>query len=152
MDNNKNEKLQRLEPTATTSHCCLMYLSCKGNILPSFSSMFTTNLNIIIITGTGAGHEPQNKSPRPEELSSTVLWLGLNPHTDWSAHRIGATRMVFLQPTTGAIQPAQVRGLSRSMEPIDEQESPSPSGAVGFYPGVDSSSIEERQRLHPRKA
>ena len=83
--------------------------------------MFTTNLSIIIITGTGAGHEPQNKSPRPEELSSTVLWLGLNPHTDWSAHRIGATRMVFLQPTTGAIQPAQVRGLSRSMEPIDEQ-------------------------------
>ena len=97
--------------------------------------MFTTNLSIIIITGTGAGHEPQNKSPRPEELSSTVLWLGLNPHTDWSAHRIGATRMVFLQPTTGAIQPAQGRGLSRSMEPIDEQESSSPSGAVEFYPG-----------------
>ena len=98
--------------------------------------MFTTNLSIIIITGTGAGHEPQNKSPRPEELSSTVvLWLGLNPHTDWSAHRIGATRMVFLQPTTGAIQPAQGRGLSRSMEPVDEQESSSPSGAVEFYPG-----------------
>ena len=50
--------------------------------------MFTTNLNIIIITGTGAGHEPQNKSLRPEELSSTVFWLGLNPHTDWSAHRL----------------------------------------------------------------
>jgi hypothetical protein len=35
--------------------------------------MFTTNLNIIIITGTGAGHEPQNKGLRPEELSSTVM-------------------------------------------------------------------------------
>ena len=80
--------------------------------------MFTTNLSIIIITGTGAGHEPQNKSLRPEELSSTVLWLGLNLHTDWSAHRIGATRMVFLQPTTGAIQPAQGRGLSWLMEPM----------------------------------
>ena len=65
--------------------------------------MFPTNLSIIIITGTDAGHEPQNKSPRPEELSSAVLWLGLDPRMDWSAHRIGATRMVFLQPTTGAI-------------------------------------------------
>ena len=65
--------------------------------------MFTTNLSIIIITGTGAGHEPQkNKSLRPEELSSTVLWLGLNPRTEWSAHEIGATKMVFLQPTTRA--------------------------------------------------
>ena len=78
--------------------------------------MFTTNLSIIIITGTGAGHEPQNKSLGPEELSSTVLWLDLNPRTE--AHRIGATRMVFLQPTTGAIQPAQGRGLSRLMEPM----------------------------------
>ena len=84
--------------------------------------MFTTNLSIIIITGTGAGHEPQNKSLRPEELSSTVLWLGLNQHTDWSAHRIGATRMVFLQPTTGAIQPAQGRGLSRLMEPMTSRK------------------------------
>ena len=84
--------------------------------------MFTTNLSIIIITGTGAGHEPQNKSLRPEELSSTVLWLGLNQHTDWSAHRIGATRRVFLQPTTGAIQPAQGRGLSRLMEPMTSRK------------------------------
>ena len=84
--------------------------------------MFTTNLSIIIITGTGAGHEPQNKTLRPEELSSTVLWLGLNQHTDWSAHRIGATRMVFLQPTTGAIQPAQGRGLSRLMEPMTSRK------------------------------
>ena len=32
---------------------------------------------------------------RPEELSSTVLWLELNQHTDWSAYRIGATSRVF---------------------------------------------------------
>ena len=82
--------------------------------------MFTTNLSIIIITGTGAGHEPQNKSLGPEELSSTVLWSGLDPRTE--AHRIGATRMVFLQPTTGAIQPAQGRGLSRLMEPTTSRK------------------------------
>ena len=81
--------------------------------------MFTTNLSIIIITGTGAGHEPQNKSPGPEELSSTVLWLGLNPRTEWSAHGIGATRMVFLQSTTRAYTArTSIRGLARSMEPM----------------------------------
>ena len=58
--------------------------------------MFTTNLNIIIITGTGAGHEPQIKvQGLMRKLSSTVLWLDLNPRT----HGIGATRMVFLQST-----------------------------------------------------
>lgn len=77
--------------------------------------MFTTNLSIIIITGTGAGYEPQTKvQGLMRKLSSTVLWLDLNPR----AHGIGATRMVFLQPTTGAIQPAQGRGLSRLMEPM----------------------------------
>ena len=78
MDNNK----MKGSDAAATSHLLLMFPSCKGNILPSFPSMFTTNLNIIIITGTGAGHEPQNKGLRPEELSSTVLWLELNQHTD----------------------------------------------------------------------
>ena len=47
--------------------------------------MFTTNLSIIIITGTGAGHEPQTKVHRPEEkLNSTVICgLGLDPRADW---------------------------------------------------------------------
>ena len=123
--------------------------------------MFTTNLNIIIITGTGAGHEPQNKSLRPEELSSTVLWLGLNQHTDWSAHRIGATSRVFLQPTTGAIQPAQGRGLSRLMEPTTSRKLATISCCRYLSRGVDSSSIEteassekgmdsaRRHHLHP---
>mmetsp|Transcript_45706 Transcript_45706/g.78953 ORF Transcript_45706/g.78953 Transcript_45706/m.78953 type:complete len:218 (-) Transcript_45706:1556-2209(-) len=83
--------------------------------------MFTTNLSIIIITGTGAGHEPQNKSPGPEELSSTVLWLGLNPRTE--AHRIEATRMVFLQSTTRAYTArTSIRGLARSMEPMTSRK------------------------------
>ena len=94
--------------------------------------MFTKNLSIIIITGTGAGHEPQNKSLRPEELSSTVLWSGLDPRTE--AHRIGATRMVFLQPTTGAIQPAQVYGVRPGRwNPLMSRSSP--SRAVEIYPG-----------------
>ena len=113
--------------------------------------MFTTNLNIIIITGTGAGHEPQNKGLRPEELSSTVLWLELNQHTDWSAYRIGATSRVFLQPTTGAIQPAQGRGLSRLMEPMTSRLA-TISCCRYLSRELDSSSIEERQRLHTRKA
>ena len=61
--------------------------------------MFTTNLSIIIITGTGAGHELQTKvQSLMRKLSSTVLWLDLDPRT----HGIGATRMVFPQPTTRA--------------------------------------------------
>ena len=78
--------------------------------------MFTTNLSIIIITGTGAGHEPQTKvQGLMRKLSSTVLWLDLNPRT----HGIGATRMVFLQSTTRAYTArTSIRGLARSMEPM----------------------------------
>ena len=80
------------------------------------SSMFTTNLSIIIITGTGAGHEPQTKvQGLMRKLSSTVLWLDLNPRM----HGIGATRMVFLQSTTRAYTArTSIRGLARSMEPM----------------------------------
>ena len=78
--------------------------------------MFTTNLSIIIITGTGAGHEPQTKvQGLMRKLSSTVLWLDLNPRT----HGVGATRMVFLQSTTRAYTArTSIRGLARSMEPM----------------------------------
>ena len=60
------------------------------------------------------------------------MWLGLNPRTE--VHRIGATRMVFLQPTTGAVQPAQVYGVRPGRwNPLMSRSSP--SGAVEIYPG-----------------
>jgi len=82
--------------------------------------MFTTNLSIIIITGTGAGHEPQTKvQGLMRKLSSTVLWLDLNPRT----HGVGATRMVFLQSTTRAYTArTSIRGLARSMEPMTSRK------------------------------
>ena len=64
--------------------------------------MFTTNLSIIIITGTGAGHEPQNKSPRPEELSSTVLWLGLNTTNNIGRSSNNSRRRNSPPPTTSS--------------------------------------------------
>ena len=55
--------------------------------------MFTTNLSIIIITGTGAGYEPQTKVHGPEDVNTWNMCskaklnrsLGrcLDLHTDW---------------------------------------------------------------------
>ena len=97
------------------------------------------------------------------KLSSTVLWLGLNPRTEWSAHGIGTTRMVFLQPTTRAYTARTSTGFVPVDGTHDQQESPSPSGAVrvlsrgGFFihrrtteasseKGLDSA---RRHHLHP---
>jgi len=96
--------------------------------------MFTTNLNIIIITGTGAGHEPQNKGLRPEELSSTVM-----VRTE-SAH--GLARAPNWGHESG-LPPAYHRGYTARTRtefvPVDgthdEQESSPPSVAVDIYPG-----------------
>jgi hypothetical protein len=113
--------------------------------------MFTTNLNIIIITGTGAGHEPQNKGLRPEELSSTVM-----VRTE-SAH--GLARAPNWGHESG-LPPAYHRGYTARTKtgfvPVDGTQTSRKLATISccryLSRGVDSSSIEERQRLHPRKA
>ena len=88
-----------------------------------------------------------DKSPGPEEakLNCFVVRSG-------SAHGIGANRLVFLQPTTRAYTARTSTGLSRSMEPMTSRRAHHHQVLFGFYPGGDSSSIEEQQRLHPGKA
>jgi hypothetical protein len=108
--------------------------------------MFTTNLSIIIITGTGAGHEPQTKVQglRKAKLNCFVVRSESAHARNWG-HKDGLPPVYH----PGLYSPHKYTGFGSVDGTHDEQKSPSPSGAVGFYPGVDSSSIEERQGLHP---